>query len=182
MNAEIEKQIVDCVNMLHNGGYVIFPSEIGWSIGCDAANNENILAILNSDNYQLQAILLEEPGKLIKYVKDFPDAGYDMVEFATKPLHLIIDDLSNLPAEALKYQKELSFRIAKDEFTLALLKKYGKPIFAAHIVNTSQPVKTVSVLNKSCFVVNLRASSKSNPDHLAVFKFSNGGKIEIIRK
>ena len=62
MNAEIEKEVLKCVQVIKEGGFALFPSEIGWSICCDASDEENVHAIVGSNNYLFQSILLNETG------------------------------------------------------------------------------------------------------------------------
>lgn len=182
MNAEIEKEVLSCVQVIKQGGFALFPSEIGWSICCDASDEENVHAIAGSNNYLFQSILLNETGKLGKFVKTIPDAIWDLIEFTSKPLHLVVDQVINFPASAFREMENVAFRIVKDEFTLALTGKFGKPVFAAALVTETHPEKTGSVMNKNCYVVNLRSGAKSNPHNLVIIRLLENEKFEIIRK
>jgi L-threonylcarbamoyladenylate synthase len=182
MNAEIEKEIDKCVLALRDGGFVIFPSEIGWSIGCMANDDENIKAVLECQDYEIPAILIEAPGRLRKFVKEIPDATWDLIEFTQKPLHVTIQNILSFPSEIYKNMEEVYFRVTKDDFSISLINKIGKPLFAAALFDKTHPTKVNSVLNKNCYVVNLRASAKSTSDNLVMMRLLDGGKFEIIKK
>jgi len=182
MNPEIESEALKCVRALREGSFIIFPAEIGWSIGCDAGHTENVKAIMESDNFRLGAIILDAPGRLNKYVKSIPDALWDLIEYTGKPLHLLPEDTINLPAVFNGENHQAVFRIVKDEFTLTVTSKFGKPVFAAVFASSEQPLKTNSILNNKCYMVNLRAGAKLNAGNLTVMKFSDNGKFEFITR
>lgn len=182
MNADIEKEVSRCVQTIRDGGFIIFPSEIGWSIGCDASDEANVNAVISSSDYEYPSILLSDTGRLGKFAKTIPDAIWDLIEFTTKPLHLVVDEMINFPSLPFREIEDVAFRIVKDEFTIALTSKFGKPVFAAVLSSDSHPEKTNSILNKNCYVVNLRVSAKANPQNLVIIRLLKNEKFEIIRK
>lgn len=181
MNPQIENEIQSCVKVLREGGFVIFPNEIGWCIGCLITNSESV-AILAGQKFGYEAILLEDEGKLNKFVKALPDTIWDLIRFSTKPLSLLLSDAVNLPSQIVQETGEAMFRIPKDEFTTSLLKKAGRPIFAALLPSQQQPSRETLILNKPGFVVNLRISQKSNPDQLVIIRLAPSGRIQFIKK
>ena len=181
MNQQIVNEISKCVQTLRDGGYIIFPNEIGWCIGCFLSDTANVNR-LAAENYEFGSVLLEDEGKLGKYVKVLPDTIWDLIQFSTKPMILWLQGAVNLPTELINETGEAAFRIPKDEFTNVLLHKAGKPIYAVLLTNQEQPAKTTSILNKPGFVVNLRLSQKSNTDELVVMRLSPSGQISFLKK
>lgn len=160
---------------------MIFPNEIGWCIGClitDAA----AVAALAEQNYDHGAVLLEDEGKLNKFVRELPDTIWDLIRFSSKPLSLLLADAVNLPPQLLQESGEAMFRIPKDEFSSALLKKAGRPLFAALLPSQQQPSRETLILNKPGFVVNLRISQKSTPEQLVIIRLAPSGRIQFIKK
>lgn len=183
INPQIEGEINICVQALRRGEFIIFPDETGWSIGCDALKADLIQKILGSDQYTSPALLLDEAGRLNKFIKDIPDPLWDLVEFSTRPMNIILGNVVNLPPVLLNEKGESVFRIVKDAFPQILAHKFGKPVFAAQLIDQVKPVPgDAGILNTPAYVVNLRIGAKSNPDLLVIIRLSPGGRIEFIRK
>lgn len=181
MNEQIVNEISKCVQTLREGGFIIFPNEIGWCIGCYLTDTENVNKLAAGD-YEFGSVLLEDEGKLGKYVKVLPDTIWDLIQFSTKPMILWLQGAVNLSPALISESGEAAFRIPKDEFTNVLLHKAGKPIYTALLPNQEQPAKTTSILNKPGFVVNLRLSQKANTDELVVMSLTPSGQISFLKK
>lgn len=179
MNSEPE--VINCVKALRDGCMIVYPGETGWSLGCDFKNSDAVNAILKSPDVEYPCILLGETGQLGKYHREIPDVIWDLVEFTTKPLHLVLDNVINVPENIIENNQSV-FRIARDEFTASLVRKFGKPVFTAVLKNQHQPVREKSVLNIPSYVVNLRAGSKLTTEKLVIIRLSDGGKIEFLKK
>ena len=183
INSEIEGEINKCVQALRRGEYVVFPDETGWSIGCDVQNAALVKKILDSEKYISPAILLDEAGRLNKYLKVIPDTLWDLVEFSTRPMDIILGNVVNLPGVVMNEAGESTFRIVKDAFSQIMTHKFGKPVFAAQLNDQIKPVPDATgILNTPAYVVNLRIGAKSNPGSLVIIRLSTGGRIEFIKK
>ncbi len=183
INPQIENEINLCVQSLRRGELIIFPDETGWSIGCDPMKTDLVQKILDSVDYLEPVLLLDDVGRLNKFVRNIPDQIWDLVEFSERPMNIILGEVVNLPQIILKDKSETAFRIAKDSFVNILAHKFGKPVFASRLSEQSKPVAgTHDILNSPAYVVNLRISTKINPESLVILRLSSGGRIEFIRK
>ncbi len=183
INPQIEGEINNCVQALRKGTFVIFPDETGWSIGCDAMNSELIKKIQDDENFLSPALLLDEPGRLNKFVKEIPDPLWDLVEFSTRPMDIILKGVVNLPSLLLNADGESVFRVVKDSFVQIMVHKFGKPVYSAQLSDQNKPPhNTVTILNTPAYMVNLRIGAKITPDALVIIRLSPGGRIEFIKK
>lgn len=183
INPQIENEINRCVQSLRRGEFIIFPDETGWSIGCDPMNDVLVKKILESDLYCEHVLLVDESGRLNKFVRNIPDPLWDLVEFSTRPMNIILADVVNIPKQILNNSGETTFRVAKDTFANILAHKFGKPVFAAQLREQTKPDTNESgILNTPAYVVNLRLGAKINPESLVILRLSSGGRIEFIRK
>ena len=90
MNEDIKKAL----EVLKQGGIILYPTDTIWGIGCDATNEEaveKIYAIKQRDKNQSMLILLDNPGKLQAYIQDVPDIAWDLFDLADKPLTIIFN-------------------------------------------------------------------------------------------
>lgn len=183
INPQIEIEINNCVKALRGGELIIFPDETGWSIGCDASRADLVTAIIKSENYSFPVLLLDEAGRLNKFVKVIPDPLWDLVEFSSRPTNIILSKVVNLPSIHLDEDGAAVFRIVKDAFCRMLTHKFGKPLFAAQLNEQVKPGKgTTHILNTPAYVVNLRIAAATTPLSLVIIRLSEGSRIEFIKK
>ena len=183
LNPQIETEITNCVSALRKGEFIFFPDETGWSIGCDAMNEKLIQKIISLDDYDDGSVLLNDPGRLNKFVKEIPDTLWDLIEFSERPLQVLLGGVVNLPASLISESQESAFRIVKEVFPKLMVHKFGKPVFSAKCIEQSRPSVTADgILNTPAYVVNLRIGAKSNTGSLVIIRLSGGGRIEVVRK
>jgi L-threonylcarbamoyladenylate synthase len=180
MNADIKKEISGCLLCLRKGGIIIFPTTAGWTIGCDSNNTDAIKKLLHSNIGFFPAILLSDAGKLQKYVREIPESMFQLVEYSTRPLHLIIDAAINLP-DGIN-PGSTAFTFAGDDFLNTLTGGFGKPIFTVILKNQDHPVKHETMFDYPLYVVNLRSGHNNTTDNLTVLKFAENGSFLIIKK
>jgi len=183
INPQVETEINSCVQALRRKELILFPGETGWSIGCDMTENKLVEEILSIELFQFPSLLLYDTGRLHKFVKEMPDALYDLVEFSEKPIDFCLQDVVNVPPNIKSENGEVPFRIPKDEFTHQLLYKFGKVLFTASVPGHDTATFNLSaILNTPVYMVNLRLSPKVNSESLVIIRMSAGGRIEFIRK
>jgi len=178
LNTEIEKEVIECVRVLRNGGAAVIPSATGWAVCVGTSNTHLVSHILASENFEYPAIILSESGKLIRYSASIPDAVWDIIEFSERPIHVFIQNASN-PCGITT--RELPFYIAKDDFTMSVAGKYGKPLLTANLKSKEHPEKKSSFLDAEAYVVNLRIKSHASTENLVIIKFYENGKFEFLK-
>src|SRR5690606_10544034 len=90
------KMLKDVVNqalqVLKDGGTILYPTDTIWGIGCDATNAEavdKIVRLKGRSDDKSMIILLDTGNKLAGYVKEVPEIAYDLIEYADKPLTIV---------------------------------------------------------------------------------------------
>ena len=180
LNPDIKKEISNAIGCLRKGGMILFPSSTGWNAGCDLQNTRLIGQIIDSEWGEFPAILLNDAGKLQRYLKEIPESMYQLIEYSERPLYLMLDAADHLP-EGVD-PSNIAFTFPHDEFVQSLSGGFGKPLFITSLRNHEQPEKSDTMFNSPLYVVNLRASSKHTTDHIVVARFSAGGSFKIIKK
>lgn len=176
IHPDLQREIAACVGMLREGGGVIFPSETGWNLACDALNRTMVNEITSLEHTRYPALLLREAGMLNRYVAELSEVVYDLVEHTQKPLHLEFEKTLNLPLP------DLAFRIAKDPFTLELLHKFGKPLISVTFNADHPPSKNKPLPLSRYYMVNLRQSPDAGKQTPVVIRFGLGGRFKIVSR
>jgi len=118
------------VNVLEEGGVIIYPSESSYGMGADATNGkavERIIKIKGRENKPIPIIVSSiEMAK--KYAVIDPLTKRLMKKFMPGRLTLVVKKKKPLPDILSK--NTIGFRLPPHEFSRLLLKALGKPITA----------------------------------------------------
>jgi L-threonylcarbamoyladenylate synthase len=135
------------IETLKNGGVILYPTDTIWGIGCDATNEtacQKISQIKNRPDNKSFIILVDSVQMIEKYIPEFPDVCYDLVDLADKPLTIIYPNAKGLAPSILADDGSVGIRVTKDPICLKLIRSMRKPL-----VSTSANLSGEA--NPSCF-------------------------------
>ena len=101
---EIAEDIKTAVQTLRQGGLILYPTDTIWGIGCDASNEEavrRIFQLKQREDSKAMICLVDSANRMQRYLRQVPDVAWDLVEYAEKPLTLILDGAVNLALRKL---------------------------------------------------------------------------------
>ena len=118
------KAIPKALEILKNGGMVIYPTETLYGIGVDATNDKAVLKLIKIKKRVGEKKFLTAFSD-IKMARKFlvitKKAGMLAKEFMPGPLSLIVYTKG-------KPERKVGFRIPDNKFVLSVIRKLGKPI------------------------------------------------------
>jgi len=186
MTEEINK----CIEVLENGGLILYPTDTVWGIGCDATNKEavqKVFKLKQRDDSKALICLVANDTMLEKHVEKVPDLAYDLIDLATKPTTIIYDKPRGVAENLIASDNTLAIRVASDKFCQYLIGKFKKPIVStsANISGTNTP-KSFQNIDKAIlsgvdYVVNLYRD-KQNSSASSIIRLSNDNTVKIIRE
>lgn len=186
MNEEINKAL----QVLKEGGLILYPTDTVWGIGCDANNVEaikKIYALKQREDCKALICLVADDRMLNKYVKKVPEVALNIIDVTDKPTTIIYDDAQNLAPNLIAEDGTIAIRIPDDEFCYQLCRKLNGAIVStsANISGEATPksFKEISpaILKGVDYVVNLHHEKICNKPS-SIIKLSNNGVIKIIRE
>lgn len=186
----MQEEINKAIEVLRNGGIILYPTDTIWGLGCDATNEkavERIFEIKERNDSKSLIILIDNPNKLSRYVKEIPEVADELIDCATSPLTIIYPEGINLAKNTLAEDKSVGIRIVKHPFCEALIRKFGKPIVStsANISGEPTPMNfnqiSERILSKVDYVVNLHDSNLSTGKASNIIKLKTNGEFKIIR-
>ena len=189
-NRDREKVVKQAVEILNDGGVILYPTDTIWGIGCDA-NNPSAIAkiyeIKNRENKKPLIILIDDKNLLLNYVKSVPKIAEKMIDMNQVPTTIIYDDPINLP-KILTYKNTIGIRVIKSHPINMLLNKFKKPLTStsANQANHKSPVsfKTIDEHIKNqvdyIFPENFIETDSINKSS-KIIKINKNSRIEIIR-
>src|SRR5210317_1732387 len=186
----MHNEIQNALNILKQGGVILYPTDTVWGIGCDASNAEavkKIFKIKQREDSKALICLVADDRMLKKYVKKIPEAAYSIFDVPEQPITIIYDDPQNLAKNLIGENKTIGLRIPNDEFCFQLLRRFNGAIVSTSANISGQPspksFKEISeeILKGVDYIVNLHHEKICNKPS-SIIKLSHNGVIKIIRK
>jgi L-threonylcarbamoyladenylate synthase len=184
-----ENDIEKCLDVLKNGGLILYPTDTVWGIGCDATNEKAVEKIYRlkkrSDGKAMIALVADEKD-ILQYVAA-PDLSlFDYLHKTEKPTTVIYDGALSFADNLIAKDGSIAIRICKDEFCRNLIKRFRKPIVStsANVSGMPSPkiFKEISdeIKEGVDYVVTYRQDDEIIAEPSSLIKWDNGS-VTILR-
>lgn len=187
LKTEIEKAL----NVLKEGGVILYPTDTVWGLGCDATN-EKAVARINEIKGRSEdksfIILLDTDTKLQSYVSEIPEVAYDLIEYAESPLTIIFSGAKNLAPNVINADGSVGIRVVRHDFCQQLLQRFRKPITStsANISGAPSPSFfdeiTEEIKEAVDLVVDWEQDLRTVRKPSTIMKLAPGGQFSFIRR
>ena len=178
------------LEVLRQGGVILYPTDTVWGIGCDATNTEavkRIFGIKQREDVKSMLVLIENPNMLNSYVKEVPEVAWQLIEVADKPLTIIYPGAKNLAANLIGSDGSVGIRVTTESFTEQLIQRFRRPIVSSSAnlsgKSTPQNFEEIGEDIKSAvdYIVLYRQDERTRNSPSSILKLGTGGEIQIIR-
>ncbi|MDO5969968.1 L-threonylcarbamoyladenylate synthase [Flavivirga aquimarina] len=185
----MQKEINNAIQVIKDGGLVLYPTDTVWGIGCDATNEEavkKIYELKQREDSKALICLVADDRMLKKYVKKIPEVALNIIDISEKPTTIIYDEAQNLAPNLIADDGSIAIRIPDDEFCYQLTRKLNTAIVSTSANISGQPTpksfKEISqeVIKGVDYVVNLHREKICNKPS-SIIKLSNSGIVRVIR-
>lgn len=133
------------IDVLRQGGIILYPTDTIWGIGCDATNEEACKRImeLKGRSAEKSFVLLVDGFPMIeKYIPEFPPVCYDLADYATRPLTIIYPGAKGLSPGAVAEDGSVGIRITSDPTCVKLIRSMRKPLISTSANISGRPSPT----------------------------------------
>lgn len=187
----MQKDITKAVEVLKQGGVILYPTDTIWGLGCDAINEEaveRLYAIKQREKSKSMLILMDNSNKIQTYVNEVPDVAWDLIDLADKPLTVILGGAKNLATNLIGKDGTIGIRITSEDFSRELCRRFRKPIVStsANIAGKPSPSSfneiELGLLKLVDYVVEYRQDDLSHSNPSSIIKLGVDGSFELIRK
>lgn len=183
-------EIKEIIEGLKEGKTLLYPTDTIWGIGCDAKNEkaiEKIFEIKQRPKEKSMIILVDSVPMLERYVKNFPEVCYDLIDFAVKPLTIIYEEPSGLAKNALADDGSIGIRVTNDPICRKIIQGLRGPLIStsANISGEPSPKNFNEVSEKIKKGVDMILNQRTNEQMTApssIIRVGNDASIQIIRK
>ena len=187
MNCDLD--IKNAVEVLRKGGVILYPTDTIWGIGCDATNPEavkRVYEIKKREDSKALICLVDSADRMQRYFRHVPDVAWDLVDYATKPLTLILDDAVNIAPNLLAEDGSLGIRVTHEEFSRQMCYRFQKAIVStsANISGEPSPQNfydiSDEIKNQVDYIVSFRRGEKTKAQPSQIIKLAKDGAVKII--
>lgn len=186
---DFEKDIEQCLQVLKNGGLILYPTDTVWGIGCDATNEKavaKIYALKQRPDEKAMIVLVADQREVMQYVAAVDLQVFDYLDQAVKPTTVIYEGAIGFAGNLMAGDGSIAIRICKEEFCKHLVKRFRKPIVSTSANISGQPPAKIfaaiseEIKNGVDYIVEYRQDDTTIAEPSSVIKW-NQGRVEILR-
>ena len=204
MNEYIQKAL----EVLRNGGVILYPTDTVWGIGCDATDPAavaKVYAIKKRADSKSLVLLASDMDMICRYVREVPEMAIQLVEVNDKPMTIIYpgaiagpapaspDELPKQDRRALAFNTvaedgTVGIRIPMMDFCRQLVAKLGRPLVSTSANISGEPTpKNFSEISEEIrsavdHIVDPSLEKGATGHSSSIIKVGLDYSIEIIRK
>lgn len=174
---------------LKSGKTLLYPTDTVWGLGCDATNEkaiEQIYKIKDRPKEKSFILLVDSVAMLERYVSNFPDVCYDLIDFSVRPTTIIYDSPFGLPQSLLASDGSIAIRVTNDLNCKKLIQSMRKPLVStsANLSSQSTPICFDNIDEKIKSSVDLILNDRLKEEMRTpstIIKVGNNNDIKVIR-
>ena len=188
---QIAEDIKTAVQTLRKGGLILYPTDTIWGIGCDASNEDavrRIFQLKQREDSKAMICLVDNANRMQRYLRQVPDVAWDLVEFAKKPLTLILDGAVNLAPSLIAEDGSVGIRVTRENISHELCYRYERAIVSTSANISGAPSPSCfaeisdEIKNGVDYIMLSRQNDLSKGRPSQIIKLGLDGQIQIIRK
>ncbi len=185
------EDIKNAIEVMKKGGVILYPTDTVWGIGCDATNAQavaKVYQIKQRDDSKALICLVDSDVRMQRYVRNVPNVAWDIMELATKPITVILDDAVNLAPNLIAEDGSIAMRITKEPFSHELCYRFQKPLVSTSANISGQPAASnycdisQNLLDAVDYVCHSRRQEHKPHTPSSIIKLNKNGEVSIIRK
>lgn len=186
----MQNDIKSALEVLRNGGLILYPTDTIWGIGCDATNPDavkKVYTLKQREDTNSMLVLIDNPRFLNTYLQEVPEVAWDLIEVSDKPLTIIYPNAKNLANNLVATDGSIGIRLVKHAFCEKLLQAFRKPMVStsANISGNAHPKNfneiDEQIINGVDFVVPEIYDERKNTSPSSIIKLGTGGQVKVIR-
>ena len=197
----IEEIIGRTLEVLREGGVILYPTDTIWGLGCDACNEkavEKIYRIKQRAESKSLVLLAADMDMVARYIREIPAMAVDLVEVNDAPMTIIYPGAQSLAPNVVAEDGSVGIRIPVAEenqtaangggaFCREILRRFRRPIVStsANISGEPSPKSyddiSEELLSAVDYIVPKALGRGSTGRASQIIKLGLRGEVEILR-
>lgn len=130
------RYINKAVEILKEGGIIIYPTDTVYGLGCDIFNKdalERLFSIKHDSSAKLFSFVCSDLKDIAKYAKVSDYAYRTMKKLLPGPYTFILPAAKEVPKKLWSKRKTVGIRVPDNQVALTLVKELGNPIISTSV-------------------------------------------------
>lgn len=187
----LQDEVKKAIEVMKQGGVILYPTDTIWGIGCDATNPEavkKVYEIKRRPDSKALICLVDSDARLSRYVRNVADVTWDLIELSTKPLTIIFNQVGGLASNLLAEDGSVGIRVTREEFSKELCYRFQKPIVSTSANISGEPTARTfdeisdEIKNSVDYVVRYNQRCKEKHQPSSIIKIDANGQFVVIRE
>ena len=133
-----ERDIATIVEILHDGGVIIYPTDTVYGIGCDIHNHKAVERVAKIKNIKLEkanfSIICSDLSHLSDYARQVDNNTFKLMKrLLPGPYTFILNASSKVPKLFTNKKKTIGIRIPDNNIILTIVKELGNPLLTTSV-------------------------------------------------
>ena len=193
----------EALQVLRDGGVILYPTDTVWGIGCDATNEKavaRVFEIKRRSEAKSLVLLASDLDMVAKHIREIPSIAIDLVEVNDAPMTIIYPGAQYLAPNVIAADGSVGIRLPLvDEaaavpgrltagaFCRELVRRLRKPLVSTSANISGEPTPEsfaeISEQIKSAvdYVVPKPLGAGASGRSSQIIKLGLGGEVEILR-
>ena len=187
---DFQNDMEQCIEVLKNGGLILYPTDTIWGIGCDATNAkavEKIYLLKKRPDKKAMIVLVADERDVLHYVSA-PDLRiFDYLEKAGKPTTVVYQGAIGLADNLTVDDGSIAIRICNEIFCKHLIKRFCKPIVSTSANVSRQAAAHIfadikdEIKKGVDYIVKYRQEEETISGPSSVIKWNKDGTVTVLR-
>lgn len=187
----LQDEVKKAIEVMKQGGVILYPTDTIWGIGCDATNPEavkKVYEIKRRPDSKALICLVDSDARLSRYARNVADVTWDLIELSTKPLTIIFNQVGGLAPNLLAEDGSVGIRVTREEFSKELCYRFQKPIVSTSANISGEPTARTfdeisdEIKNSVDYVVRYNQRCKEKHQPSSIIKIDANGQFVVIRE
>ncbi len=187
----MKEAINRAVEVMREGGIILYPTDTVWGIGCDASSPEaveKIYALKRSENKKSMLILCSSVDNVLRYSSSAPAIAFEVMDVIDKPTTVILPGATGVAANLIPEERTIGVRVPNHEFCQQLLRRFGRAIVStsANISGEATPLYfndiSPEIIAGVDYIVDKKFEGEPTRLPSSIIAFNSLGGVSIIRE
>lgn len=138
-----QRKIAKAVEVLRNGGVVIYPTDTIYGIGCDIFNQRAVERVCQVKGVKVDkthlSFICQDISHISEFVRNIPDTTFKvMKKVLPGPYTFILESSSKVPKIINAKKKQVGIRVPDHPVPCMMVEQLGNPIITTSIVDDDE--------------------------------------------
>lgn len=138
--------IAAALQVLENGGVILYPTDTVWGIGCDATNSDAVAKIFRikrrAESKSLLA-LVDSTDQIECRMQALPPAAAELMTSSPRPVTVILSGVNGLAEAMYADDRTVGIRLTHEKYSSELCRRLGRPLVSTSANFSGEPTPAI---------------------------------------